>query len=71
MLDKLGSFRSHAMTEIRTLVGIHYAFCRRPNISDYVAELLEKDKFLCDNIENMSNEKHHHRGFAYGLTNYI
>lgn len=71
MLDKLGSFRSHAMTEIRTLVGAHYAFCRRPDTSDYVAELLENDKFLCDDIENVSNERHHHRGFACGLTNYI
>ena len=71
MLDKLGSFRSHAMTKIRTLVGAHYVFCKRPDTLDYVAELLEKDKFLYDDIKNVSNERHHHKGFAYRLTNYI
>ena len=55
MLDRLGGFRSHAMTDIRTLVGAHYAFCRRTDTSSYVANLLYKDKFLCDNIENVSN----------------
>ena len=71
MLDKLSSFRSYAMTEIQILVGAHYPFCRRPDTSGYVAELLENDKFLCDDIENVSNERHHYRGFACGLTNYI
>ena len=71
MLDKLGSFRSHAITEIQTLVGAQHAFCRWADTSDYIAELLENDKFLCDDIENVSNKRHHHRGFAYGLTNYI
>ena len=71
MLDKLGSFRSHAMTEIRTLVSAQYAFCRWSDTSDYVAELLKNYKFLCDDIENVSNKRHHYRGFACGLTNYI
>ena len=71
MLDKLDSFRSHAMTKIRTLIDVHYVFCRWPDTSNYVAELFEMDKFLYDDIENMSNERHHHRGFAYRLTNYI
>ncbi len=55
MLDRLDSFRSHSMTNIRTLVGAHYAFCRRLDTSSYVADLLYKDKFLCDDIENVSN----------------
>ncbi len=55
MLDRLGSFHSHSMTNIRTLVGAHYAFCRRPDTSSYVMDLLYKDKFLFEDIENVSN----------------
>ncbi len=43
------------MTDIRTLIGAYYAFCRRPDTSSYVADLLYKDKFFCDEIENVSN----------------
>ncbi len=55
MLARLGSFRSHSITNIRTLVAAHYAFCRWPDTSSYVADLLYKDKFLCDDIEKVSN----------------
>ena len=55
ILDKFGGFHSYAMTDIRILVSAHYVFCRRPDISSYVADLLYKDKFLCDNMKNVSN----------------
>ncbi len=58
MFDRLGSFRSHSMSEIRNLVGSHYAFCRRPDTSAYVTDLLYKDKYLCDDIENVGNLGH-------------
>ncbi len=57
MLDRLGSFRSNAMTDIQTLVGAHNAFCRRPDTSSYVADLLYKDKFFCDDFENVNHKK--------------
>lgn len=53
MLDRLVSFKSHFISEIWTLVGSNYAFCWQSNTSTYVAKLLEKNKYLCDNIENM------------------
>ncbi len=43
------------MTDIRTLIGAHYTFCRRPDTSSYAADLLYKDKFLYDEIENVGN----------------
>ncbi len=46
------------MSEIRNLVGSHYAFCRRPDTSTYVTDLLYKDKYLYDNIENVGNLGH-------------
>lgn len=55
MLDRLGGFYSYAITDIWTLVGVYYAFGKRLDTSSYVADLLYKDKFLCDDIENMSN----------------
>ena len=58
MFDKLNSFRSHFMSEIRNLVRLHYAFCWRPNISAYIIYLLYNDKYLCDNIENIGNLGH-------------
>ena len=57
MLDRLGSFRSNTMTYIWTLVGAHYEFCRQPDTSRYVADLLYKDKFLCDDIKNVCNRR--------------
>ena len=55
MLDRLNGFHSHAMTNIRILVGAHYAFCRRPDTLSYIADLLCKEKFPCDDIEKVSN----------------
>ncbi len=46
------------MSEIRNLVESHYAFCRRPDMSAYVTDLLYKDKYLCDDIENVGNLGH-------------
>ena len=70
MLDKLGSFCSHAMTKIWILVDTYYLFYMRPNILDYIAKLLEKDKFLCYKIENIGNQRHYYRSFASRLTKY-
>ncbi len=58
MFDRLGSFRSHSMSEIRNLVGSHYAFCWQPDTLAYVTDLLYKNKYLCDNIENVGNPGH-------------
>ncbi len=55
MFDRLGSFKSHFMSEIRNLVGSHYAFCQRPDTSAYVTDLLYKDKYFYDDIENVGN----------------
>ena len=71
MLNKLDSFRSHAITKICTLVGAYYVFYRWPDTLDYVAKLLKKDKFFYDNIENMSNQRRYCRKSTYILTNYI
>ena len=57
MLDTLDGFRSHTMTDIQTLVGAYYAFCRRPDISTYITDLLYIDKFLYDDIENVNNKR--------------
>ena len=57
------------MTEIRILVGAYYTFSRRPNTSDYIAELLEEDKFFCDDIQNVGNQRHHCESCAYRLAN--
>ncbi len=43
------------MSEIRNLVGSHYAFCRQPDTSAYVTDLLYKEKYFCDDIENVGN----------------
>lgn len=43
------------MTKIQILVGAHYAFYKETDILSYVGELLEKNKFLYNDIENMSN----------------
>lgn len=71
ILDKLSSFRSHATTKICTLISAYYVFYRRPDTLDYIAKLLKKDKFFYNNIENMDNQSHYHKSFAYRLTNYI
>ena len=57
MLDRFGGFRSYAMTDIQILVGVYHSFCKRPDTSSYIANLLYKDKFLCNNIENVSNRR--------------
>ena len=57
MLDRLDDFRSYVMIDLQTLVGAYYAFCKWPDISSYVADLLYKNKFLYDNIENVSNKR--------------
>lgn len=60
------------MTEIQTLVGAYYMFCKQPDTLDYIVELLEKNKFLCDDIKNVSNQNLYYKSFhAYELTNYI
>lgn len=53
------------------LIDTHFNFFIWSNTSDYVAKLLEKDQFLCNNIVNVINQSYHNRNFAYELTNYI
>lgn len=60
MLDKLGSFYSYTITKIQIFINDNYAFYRLPNILDYVAKLLKKDKFFYNNMKNISNKKRHH-----------
>lgn len=55
MLDRLDSFKNYSMTEIQTLVKLHYVFCQWSDISTYIGKFLEKDKYFCDNIENIGN----------------
>lgn len=55
ILDKLNSFCSHTMTEIFTLVSVYYSFFKRLDTLDYLAELLKKNKFFYNNIENIGN----------------
>lgn len=72
MLDKLDSFHSLAIIEIQILISIYHIFYRWLDTSDYVAKLLEKDKFFYNNIENMSNPRYHYTSFyVCGLPNYI
>ncbi len=58
MFDRLSSFRNHSMSEIRNLVRSHYTFFWQQDTSAYVTDLLYKDKYLCDDIENVSNLGH-------------
>ncbi len=58
MFDRLGGFKSHSMSEIQNLFGSHYAFCWQPDMSAYITDLLYKNKYLCDDIENVSNLGH-------------
>lgn len=55
MLDKLNSFRNYFITQSQILVDTDYVFRKQPNTSNYIAKMLKKDKFLSDNIQNMSN----------------
>lgn len=55
ILDKLGSFCNNAITEIWILVSVYYIFYKRSDFLNYVTKLLEKNKFLCNHIENISN----------------
>lgn len=71
MLDKLDNFCSYAMTRIQILINAHHIFCKQLDFSNYIAKLLEKDKFHYNNFENVSNQRHYYRSFAYGLINYI
>lgn len=71
MLNKSNSFCSYTMTKILILISTYYAFCRQPNILDYIADLLKKDKIFYNNIKNISNKRYYHRDFAYKLRNYI
>lgn len=57
MLNRLNSFCSHTITNIQTLIDVHYAFYRHLDSSSYIIDLLYKDKFFCDNIENVGNER--------------
>lgn len=57
MFNGLGSFCSHIISDIQNLVRAHYAFCWQPNTANYIVELLYKNKFLCNNIENISNKR--------------
>lgn len=47
------------MTKIQMLVSAHYKFFRQSDISNYIAKLLEKHKFGCDNNMNLSNQSYY------------
>lgn len=57
-MDRLGSFRSHSITDIQTLVESHYAFRKQSNTSTYIVDLLDKDRYFYDDIENIGNWGH-------------
>ena len=43
------------MTNIQPFISAYYAFYKRQDFLSYIANLLYKDKFLCNDIENLSN----------------
>lgn len=55
MLDRFDSFRDYSKNKIWKLVGLHYVFFWWLDISNYISDLLSKDKYLYDNIENVDN----------------
>lgn len=57
MLNKLDSYVSHIMTNIKILVSAYYAFCKWLEILRYITDLLYKIKFFCNNTQNLSSRK--------------
>lgn len=57
MLKKLDSYVSHIMTNIKILVSAYYVFCKGLEILRYIADLLYKIKFFCNNTQNLNNRK--------------
>lgn len=45
------------MTNIQTLVNTYYAFYRQLEFSGYILDLLYKNKFFCNNIKKVLNQK--------------
>lgn len=55
MLDRFDSFKSHSMIEIQILVKSYYTFYQWLDISTYITDLLNKNKYLYNNIANVGN----------------
>lgn len=53
----MGSFCSHIITDIQTLVSIYYTFYRQADTLNYIMNLLYENKFFYNNIKNVSNKK--------------
>lgn len=62
MLNRLGSFKSYSISKIRNLVRLYYAFYQQLDISTYITDLLSKNRYRVNDIENMSN-------WGYGCDN--
>ena len=58
MFNRLSNFKSHFISEIRNLVELYYVFCQQPDTSVYITNLLYKNQYFCNNIENVSNPGH-------------
>ena len=58
MFDKFSSFKSHFISKIQNLFGLHHAFCLWLDTSAYVMDLLYKNKYFCDNIKSVDNLSH-------------
>lgn len=65
MLNNLDSFHSLTKTIIQLLVSADCVFCKQLDILDYIIEWLEKNKFFCNNIKNISNNRHYYKDLAY------
>lgn len=57
-IRKTGQFRKSSMSTIQNLVRLHYVFYPRSDISADIIDLLYKNEYLRDNIENVSNQNH-------------
>ena len=55
MLDRLNSFRSYFISEIQNMVELHYPFYWQLDVSAYIMDLLYKNKFFCDNMDNLGH----------------
>lgn len=62
----------YIITKTQILISVYYIICRYSDTLHYFAKLKEKDKFLCENITNVNNQRNYYKSFyIYELTNYI
>lgn len=58
MFDKLGSFKSYSISKIPSSVELYYIFCLQPNMLVNMIDLLFKNTYLCDKLENVDNKSY-------------